>query len=171
MQHKHKPASRIRSEEVVFFTSNDSSRTIWAIDHQWQQHSSIKRKTSFQWKKWSAASYSTLWQRYIQLRNGLADKHHANFDFSLVFHGIMSIEFNSNSEWIVLEIVIYVYTWCMIFQINFEADVGLFCRWGLCKQHNIIHSWLSIGVGIQSVVHPDVQKVRNIVPQSWLVQF
>jgi len=48
--------------------------------------------------------------RYIQLRNGLADKHHANFDFSLVFHGIMSIEFNSNSEWIVLEIVIYVYT-------------------------------------------------------------
>jgi len=42
--------------------------------------------------------------------NGLAVKHHANFDFSLVFHGIMSIEINSNSEWIVLEIVIYVYT-------------------------------------------------------------
>ena len=83
-------------------------------------------------ERWSAASYSTLWPRYIQLRNGLADKHHANFDFSLVFHGIMSIEFNSNSEWIVLEIVIYVYTWCMIFQINFEADVFyLVCQGGL----------------------------------------
>ena len=141
MQHEHKTASRIQSQEVVFFTSNNFSPRIWAIDDQWQRHSPLKRKISFQWKKLSVASYSTLWPRYIQLRNGLADKHHANFDFSLVFHGIMSIEINSNSEWIVLEIVIYVYTWCMIFQINFEADVDFFCRGGLCKHHNIIHSW------------------------------
>ena len=60
----------------------------------------------------------------------------------------------------------------MIFQINFEADVDLSCRGGLRKQYNIIHSWQSsIGVGVQSVVNPNVKSVKNIAPQFWLVQF
>ena len=159
MQHKHKTASRIKHKNTIG-GSQFSLQTTFHEEFELliiSDNSILLSSEKCPFSERDDQLQVILLPRYIQLRNGLADKHHANFDFSLVFHGIMSIEFNSNSEWIVLEIVIYVYTWCMIFQINFEADVDLFFRGGLCKQHNIIHSWqFSIGVGVQSVVHPNV---------------